>query len=615
MARASKKNSKASEKGKEAKKKNIHYVAGIDAFKKALAEAVNDFKNDLDPKKLAALKREAIIVLKKITAGAALVLLISALLIAVEIYYDGKVAPRTNIAGLSLGSVELAKAKNDLVIEINRFMKTPIIFIYGDHKIAMTPEELGVKPDLDKTMASIPMDNFTKTSPLVLAASLLTTRDLPLAYTLDYESAAAKVGEKLGLNQYRAKNARLARADSGFMVEAEKAGYVIDKNKFIALVRSNVSSLKSNPIIINTNPEIPRVTAEDLEKEKPRLEALLKNNVLLKSDKNKQVFKPLEHLDAIEYQEKTTLEIKNLGLTLPVEMGNEEGQITPESGVKLVSKIEVKINPNKALPYLREKMLNGLETPVSSVTITRQADGKINLEGKGEDGKRVDEIRLIAAMEQSINRGIGAVRVPVINEKAPVIISDELRNLGIKELLATGHSSFYGSHANRIHNINVGIAKYNGVLIKPGEEFSFNQILGEVDAAHGYLPEKVIKQNKVETEYGGGICQVSSTLYRAALIAGLPITERKPHSWLVPYYGQVLGPGLDATIYLGVSDLKFINDTPANILIQSYTDGMHAYFKFYGTSDGRAVKLDGPYGGGLHYKWLRTVTKNGQTTT
>jgi vancomycin resistance protein YoaR len=583
----------------------------IDAVKDVLHKSVSEFKNDIDPDKAAAFRKETVAVLKKIAVGSVAVIAVAAVLVIPETYYDGKVMARTSIAGVSIGSIDATKAKNSLLVETERFMKTPITFIYGEKKISMTPEELGVKPDLDRTVAAIPVNDFTRTNPALLAASLLTSRDLPLIFNLDYTSAASKIGEKLDLNGNRARNAHLVRAEEGFAVEPEKTGTAIDENLLASSIRTDIASMKSNPVIVTTAKETPRITAAALEKQKTRLEALVNNDVTLKNGDKELLFKTADHLDAIEYKEKTVLQVKDLGLTLPVALGENQAQTEPDSGAKLVSALEISINPTNAMPFLRENMLKDIEIPTSGVTVTRAEDGKINIEGKGEDGKSVPEDRLMAAMALAINQGIDTVPVPIVTEKAPVKISSDLQELGIRELLATGHTSFYGSHANRIHNINVGIAKYNGVLVKPGEEFSFNTILGEVDAKNGYLPEKVIKKNKVETEYGGGICQVSSTLYRAALFAGVPITERNPHSWLVSYYGQVLGAGLDATIYLGVSDVKFINDTPGYLLIQAYVDGANAYFKFYGTSDGRTTELDGPYGGGLHYKWYRIIKKGG----
>jgi vancomycin resistance protein YoaR len=203
-------------------------------------------------------------------------------------------------------------------------------------------------------------------------------------------------------------------------------------------------------------------------------------------------------------------------------------------------------------------------------------------------------------LELAANRDISDVPIPVYIRKAHANISDDLKMLGIETLIGTGHSAFAGSPSNRVHNIGVGVSRFNGVLIKPGDEFSFNQHLGPVDASTGYRPELVIKAEGTIPEYGGGLCQVSSTIYRAAIFSGLPITEREPHSYAVSYYAQIYGYGLDATIYPGVRDVKFINDTPGHILVQAYTEGTHAYFKFYGIDDGRSVEMEGPYLGGYH---------------
>jgi vancomycin resistance protein YoaR len=110
-------------------------------------------------------------------------------------------------------------------------------------------------------------------------------------------------------------------------------------------------------------------------------------------------------------------------------------------------------------------------------------------------------------------------------------------------------------------------------LLLPGEIFSFNSHLGPVDGAHGFLKELVIKPEGTLPEFGGGLCQVSTTAYRGALYAGLPIVERSPHSYAVGYYSQIGGHGIDATIYPGAHDLRFKNDTPGSLLLQAYTEG------------------------------------------
>jgi vancomycin resistance protein YoaR len=174
----------------------------------------------------------------------------------------------------------------------------------------------------------------------------------------------------------------------------------------------------------------------------------------------------------------------------------------------------------------------------------------------------------------------------------PEVSSSDVAQYGIKELVGSGVSNFRGSPKNRIHNINVGAKRFNGVLIKPGEEFSFIKTLGPVDKSTGYLPELVIKTDKTVPEYGGGMCQVSTTCFRAALNSGLKITARTNHAYPVQYYNP---QGLDATVYIPNPDLRFMNDTPGYILIQTHIEGTQLTFDFYGTSDGRETKIVGPF--------------------
>lgn len=188
----------------------------------------------------------------------------------------------------------------------------------------------------------------------------------------------------------------------------------------------------------------------------------------------------------------------------------------------------------------------------------------------------------------------------------------ETNDMGINELIAYGESNYSGSPANRIFNIKVGVNKEKGTLLAQGETFSFNKYLGPVDGEHGFLPELVIKKEGTVPEFGGGLCQVSSTMFRAAMNAGFPITERRNHSYAVQYYSP---QGTDATIYPGVQDLKFINDSPAHILIWPVLEkGNHLRFYIYGTKDQRQIEFEAPYvydkqpDGSMKATWGRTVT-------
>ncbi|MFA5020685.1 MAG: VanW family protein [Patescibacteria group bacterium] len=181
----------------------------------------------------------------------------------------------------------------------------------------------------------------------------------------------------------------------------------------------------------------------------------------------------------------------------------------------------------------------------------------------------------------------------------PEVMTENINDLGIKEILGIGESSFAGSPTNRRKNIKNGSNRLNGLLIKPDEEFSLVKTLLPVDASTGYFPELVIKGNKTVPEYGGGLCQIGTTVFRAALSSGLPILERQNHSYSVTYYLEGGLPGVDATIYDPKPDLRFKNDTGGYILIQSYIVGDKLYFEFWGNKDGRTVIRTKPRTWGL----------------
>jgi len=213
-----------------------------------------------------------------------------------------------------------------------------------------------------------------------------------------------------------------------------------------------------------------------------------------------------------------------------------------------------------------------------------------------QSGAKLNIHQAISLIEEAVRKNAISPQVLSLTlpyEKVEPAIKDASENsLGIATMIGQGSSNFKGSPKNRIFNIRVATERFNGVLIKPGEEFSFVSILGEVDGEHGYLPELVIKQDKTEPEFGGGICQVSTTTFRAAIFSGLKITARRNHAYPVSYYNP---QGMDSTVYVPRPDLRFINNTPGYILIQTKIEGTVLTFQFYGTSDGRKVEVDGPH--------------------
>lgn len=222
-------------------------------------------------------------------------------------------------------------------------------------------------------------------------------------------------------------------------------------------------------------------------------------------------------------------------------------------------------------------------------------EGRVKAFKPAKNGRNLDisqTLYLISQKEMTYPKEI-IINLPV-NTIKPKVSMDQADNLGIIELIGKGESYFKDSIPVRIYNISLGSSKFHGLLIKPGDTFSFNQNIGKVSTFSGYQQAYVIEKGKTVLGDGGGVCQVSTTLYRAALYAGLPIVERVAHAYRVGYYEPPVG--LDATVYEPSPDFRFKNDTGKYILIQTiYQEGLQKLtFEFYGTNDGRISEISEP---------------------
>lgn len=238
-------------------------------------------------------------------------------------------------------------------------------------------------------------------------------------------------------------------------------------------------------------------------------------------------------------------------------------------------------------------LLSPLERDAGSVTIGRGADGKVTFDGVGLPGRHVNIDLTVTLAIQAMEAGTSEIRLPVTETQPQITVTDPtLAASGIQEVVTVGESNFNNSPANRRHNIATGLAKFNGHIIPKGTTFSFDETLGLVDGSTGYLKELVIKGARTEPDFGGGLCQVSSTAYRGVWEYGFPITQRINHSYAVSHYAP---QGTDATVYPPNVDMKFTNDSPGDLLIQTYAENDLAYFIYYGTKDGRESEVVGPF--------------------
>lgn len=263
--------------------------------------------------------------------------------------------------------------------------------------------------------------------------------------------------------------------------------------------------------------------------------------------------------------------------------GNELLSLLGKTSEDLVQKIAIQIN-----------------RPVSEPKLIFE-EGRVKEFNPARNGVSVKQNELkeliaksLESLEKSEDKEV-VVQIPV-SETTPKVKTEDVNNLGIKELIGRGKSTFRGSIPSRVYNVNLAATRISGTLIAPGETFSFLQTIGDISKLTGFKEAYIISGGKTILGDGGGVCQVSTTLFRAALNAGLPIVERHAHAYRVYYYEQDAGPGFDATVFSPTVDFKFKNDTPGNILIQAYPDTKNysLVFELYGTKDGRVATLGKP---------------------
>ena len=476
--------------------------------------------------------------------------------------------------GVKIGYLEVGgKTKIEVQAELEKIEENiqnkGLVFKSGEKEVVINPIVISASPDLAKEILALNINqtmgnaydsgrqgNFF-TNALNRLAYWVIGKDIPIIYSLNEETLLDHLQVNFSELESPPVNASLDFNDSQVKVIGEKSGFVFDYQKAIVELRKNIESLNFKTV----NMEL--VFAEPVVKQAEAQAVISSIENLLQAD-----FISLSHDGNYWRIDQATL-------------------ISWLEFQKLDDAITIGVNKEKAEEFLKE-----VATDINVTAI----DAKFELKGNrvsefqsSRDGKKLNIEESYSALNDQIQNGVTAdLELSVEVDPAKVATSD-LNDLGITDLLGRGTSNFSGSPVNRRHNIKVGVDSLDGILIAPGEDFSLMEALGEIDGEHGYLQELVIKGNRTIPEYGGGLCQIGSTTFRAALWSGLPITARRNHSYRVRYYEPA---GMDATIYDPAPDMRFLNDTGHHILFIARMEGDDLIFEFYGKPDGRQVSIE-----------------------
>lgn len=486
--------------------------------------------------------------------------------------YRGRIYPGIKINTLNLSGKTPEEAQTLLNENFSLITEAGFLFQSGNKKITIESLQSSFDSDLaypalifnvqetvDRALAKSEPETFG--GYLLFKLKSKQQKIIKPVYLLDEQKLKEILNEEFKELNISSVNAAFSinRQEAEPRISPEKIGKEINYNLLFSELKTNLDNLNNPPIIIKTQSKYPSVTAADL-------------STIISEAK-----KILDHgdLKLIFNEPNSSLTTINTWSIKP------EKLLTWVSVVKESSELRLSLDQEKIKEYLFLSVSPKIDLPAVQSRFEIK-DGKVTSWQTGASGRQLDLEASAAKINNEFLNGQNEISL-IIKE----VTSDSLdpqENLDIKEIIGTGHSNFVGSSASRRKNIRVGADAVHGTLLAPGEEFSLIKVLGDVSAKTGYVPELVIKGNKTVPEYGGGLCQIGTTVFRSALASGLPITERRNHSYRVSYYEPA---GTDATIYIPNPDVRFVNDTANHILIQARIVKDDVYFDFWGTKDGR----------------------------
>lgn len=487
--------------------------------------------------------------------------------------YQGKIYPNVSIQGLQVGEMTPQQAEAALRTQHQAFLQQPLTLAYADQTWRPGVDDIGLNfafSDAVNRAYRAGRGNGLLENLQEVFAIWQNGLDLPLQVSIDQQKLRAYIAKTTAALEVAPADATLRLDGVAVVTQPARMGRQVLVDQAVADSMPALMALQPHTVTLTTRELPPRLNDAAVADAQQRIEAMIQAPLTLKVENKQYVWQP-----------------EDIALMLDI------ARVPAGTGTDQIAVALNSYHLNRRITDIANETGRGSVNPRVAWN-----NGDLKIIKQGKPGLRMDENQARQAILAAISSPTRELALPV-REVAPQVTEANLNSLGIKELISVGRSDFTGSAAYRIHNIGAGMNLLQGILIAPGEEFSFNQNIGEIDERNGFVKGYAIIQNRTQLEFGGGICQDSTTLFRAAFWAGLPITERWGHSFYISWYDRyALGPqgngaGMDATIFTGGPDLKFVNDTGNWLLMQSASNPRTgvAEIAFYGTKPNRQVSL------------------------
>lgn len=465
----------------------------------------------------------------------------------------GKLAHGTRVAGVELGGLTPSAATKLLERRAARLQHVPVTFTAGAKSFRLSPAALGVRVDWAAAVKAAERQGggigfvrgYRRLELEVFPQDLAAPRS---AYGPGLAYEMALLARKVDTPH---RQARLVRRGLHITIAPGATGRVLDRQRAPAVMLDALASFSRAPVALPVKEVSPRVTVASLAATQRRASQIIAAPVTVVAGTTRMRI-PRRRLATI--------------LDLPAG-GASSLSFTGPAATRYFARLEKSIDrkPRDASFAINASGTVRIIPSVAGVAI---------------DVPR-SAARILAAAEQPTSR----VARLVLSERLPARTTAKAQAMGITGTVAT-YETFYGGEPNRIHNVQLVAHLIDGKLIAPGTTFSFNGATGERSAEKGFLEAPVIINGELQTGLGGGVCQVSTTVFNAAYEAGLPITARTNHALYISHYPL----GRDATVNYPDIDLKFVNDTGHWLLLRTLVGPSSLTVGLYGTPAHRRVE-------------------------
>ncbi len=498
-----------------------------------------------------------------------------------HIWYAGRIFPGIFFNNIALGGLTKQEAQQIIQTQVIPNLPQNISLVYQDQMWNTNLLEMGVRYD-PQQIADYAFSVGRSGSPAVwmgdIVAILSGNKSIPPTILFN-EATAAETLTVIAQDLDRpVEEARLSFEGSTVITTPGQTGRTLDVEQTLELVREAIRQQNSSTISLAVTETAPDIL--DAEPYAQIIREFLASDFVLTVPEEYNHPKEEQHLNA-----------GVLSPMLKLVKKNQDGQFS----------ISLQFQES-----VLQNLLNDLADKFNSDTINprfifNDSNGEIELLENGIVGRTLDIPTSLIAIQQQIATGAHEATL-VFDYTAPSVADTATGSeLGITELVQQQSTYFYGSNSARIQNIKTAASRFLGILVAPGEVFSMADYLGEISLDTGFTEALIIYNGKTIEGVGGGVCQVSTTLFRTAFFGGYPILERYPHAYRVSYYEKTAGnqinpnlAGLDATVYVPLVDLKFQNDSSYWLLMEAYVypEASQIQWKFYSTNDGRSMEWE-----------------------